>query len=92
MTSLTLEDAQAKLPELLGQLPRGEALLLTVGDESMVGIRTVTPEDVANDAQAEPEPGTDPIASSSQFGCYKLPGFWMCPDFNDTLDFDESIP
>ena len=32
MTTITIEDAQAKLPELIGGLARGEELVITQGD------------------------------------------------------------
>jgi antitoxin (DNA-binding transcriptional repressor) of toxin-antitoxin stability system len=32
MTTVTIEDAQAKLPELIGGLAKGEELVITQGD------------------------------------------------------------
>ncbi len=32
MTTITIEDAQAKLPELIGGLAKGEELVITQGD------------------------------------------------------------
>jgi antitoxin (DNA-binding transcriptional repressor) of toxin-antitoxin stability system len=32
MTTITIEDAQAKLPELIGGLAKGEELAITAGD------------------------------------------------------------
>ncbi len=38
MTTITIEDAQAKLPELIGGLAKGEELVITQGDRVVARI------------------------------------------------------
>ena len=38
MTTITIEDAQAKLPELIGALSKGEELVITQGDRVVARI------------------------------------------------------
>ncbi len=38
MTTITIEDAQAKLPELIGGLARGEELVITQGEQVVARI------------------------------------------------------
>jgi antitoxin (DNA-binding transcriptional repressor) of toxin-antitoxin stability system len=38
MTTITIEDAQAKLPELIGGLSKGEELVITQGDRVVARI------------------------------------------------------
>jgi antitoxin (DNA-binding transcriptional repressor) of toxin-antitoxin stability system len=44
MTTITIEDAQAKLPELIGGLARGEELVITQGDRVVARLVGELPE------------------------------------------------
>jgi antitoxin (DNA-binding transcriptional repressor) of toxin-antitoxin stability system len=82
MTVVTLEEAQAKLPELIQSLPPGSRIELTIHG---VTVATITREAVAPSlpsALAEQEPRVA--------GTAKDRILWMADDFNDSFeDFDE---
>lgn len=87
MTTVTLEEAQARLPELIGRLVGGHEVTITSGGESVARIQKLPrPDEAAGGSDA----ASESLAPPSQAGCYKLTGFWMSPDFNDPMpEFDE---
>jgi antitoxin (DNA-binding transcriptional repressor) of toxin-antitoxin stability system len=76
MTTITLEEAQAKLPELIGKLVKGEELTITQGDRV---VAKLVGERVAPLQRPDPGLGRDMIA-------------YMAPDFDAPLEeFEESM-
>ncbi len=74
MSPISLENAQAHLPELIGQLQPGEALVITQDNRPVARL------------VAEPHPAAIP----SKAGAYRKDEFWMALDFDAPLhEFQE---
>jgi len=75
MTTISLEEAQASLPELIGKLSPGEELLITKNQQPVA--RLIGPP--------EPQP-----KQARQLGTLKGTVLYMAPDFDAPLeDFRE---
>ncbi len=72
MKTVTLEDAEARLSELLTRLEGGEELTVTVNDRPYAKLTKLV--DPTEDEQV------------GKAGCYRKEGFWMAPDFNAPMD------
>ncbi len=96
MKTVTLEDADAQLAELILRLERGEEVTLTLDGRPFArverlewGPRAGTAKHPDNwmapdfDAPMD-ENGED--AGAGKAGCYRKEGFWMAPDFDAPLD------
>lgn len=70
MSSVTLENAQAHLSELIGQLQPGETVVIMRGNRPVARLI------------AETAGGSWPCKA----GSYKKDEFWMAPDFDAPLD------
>ena len=70
MAPISVEKAQAHLPELIGQLQPGEAVVILRNDLPVARL------------VAETAAGTWPC----QAGSYRKAEFWMAPDFDAPLD------
>lgn len=74
MSTVSIENAQARLPDLIGSLRPGEAVVITQHDKPVARLI------------AEKTPQAWPCKA----GSYRKDGFWMAPDFDAPLeDFRE---
>ena len=71
MTTITIEDAQAKLPELINGLSKGEELVITRGEQVVARI-------------VGERPGRNQWPSKAGSG--KTGVYWMAPGFNAPLE------
>ncbi|WP_435021666.1 type II toxin-antitoxin system Phd/YefM family antitoxin [Tundrisphaera sp. TA3] len=88
MTTITVEDAQARLPELIDGLSRGEQVLIVRGDRVVACLSgdPSPPSDNSGQFELERNPGPWPCKAGSE----RSDKFWMAPDFDEPLeDFRE---
>jgi len=76
MTTISLEEAQATLPELIGKLSPGEELLITKNKQPVARLI----------GSPEPQP-----QKPRQFSTLKGTVLYMAPDFDAPLEFKESM-
>ena len=99
MTTITIKDAQAELPQLIGRLARGEELLIVEGERlvaRIVGERLDRWERPgpglakgmfaipAEDEDKSITPNSGPWPCKA--GSEKTDKFWMAPDFDEPLE------
>jgi antitoxin (DNA-binding transcriptional repressor) of toxin-antitoxin stability system len=76
MSTVTIEEAQAKLPELIAQLPVGEELIITKGERQIARL------------SAEPRAERKPRKAGSAKGILKI----VVEDDEHLKDFEEYMP
>ena len=77
MPPITIEEAQRRLAEIIDQLPPGEEVVLTRGDQPVATIRATLP--------SEPTP--------RKFGTLKGTILYIAPDFDDIPEgFEDYLP
>ena len=78
MTTVTIEEAQARLPELVEKAAAGEQVVITRGDQPVAELTMRS----ATDQEVGPESGT----AKSGFGCCKGMITYMADDFDAPLE------
>jgi antitoxin (DNA-binding transcriptional repressor) of toxin-antitoxin stability system len=77
MQTITLQEAQRRLPEIVESLPPGEEIVLTRDDKPVATLRATPP----------PEP------TPRMFGTLKGTILYIAPDFDDIPEgFEEYLP
>ncbi len=76
MSTVTIEEAQAKLPELIAQLPAGEELIITQDERPVARL------------SAEPRPERKPRKAGSARGILEI----VADDDEHLKDFEEYMP
>ena len=77
MQTMTVEEAQSHLAEIIERLPPGDSVILTRDDKPVATIHATPP----------PEP------TSRQFGTLKGTILYMAPDFDDIPEgFEDYLP
>ena len=88
--TISIEEAQAKLADLIGDLALGDELLVTQGDQvvaRIVGERSERRERrTPGFAKGTLAVGSEPQEWPSQVGSGKTDGYWMAPDFDAPLE------
>ena len=84
MIRATMEEAQSRLPELIGNLLRGEVLDITVDGKSVARI-------LKADAEGEFKPRSEDAGDGRNSwptvrGTARDREFWMAPDFNAPMN------
>ena len=84
MTTVSIEEAQVKLSELVAGLAPGDELAIT--RSGRVVARIVGEDQGAAKAPAATDEEGQPRSWPSKAGSGKTEGFWMAPDFDEPLE------
>lgn len=77
MQSISVEEAQTRLAEIIETLPQGEEVILTRDGKPVATIRATTP----------------PVREAPRFGTLKGTVLYMAPDFDDIPEgFEDYLP